>query len=118
MGIHDNDVIGILGQEAWDLILHEVTRGSIGKQKMADIALQLGDEVSGNHLRRGDHDEAEMREILTDCYRVKLFSFNPQQAIQVFIDVFGHATVKLRPLQQKLMELVPVSPRTAAATSM
>ena len=65
MGIHDNDVIAKIGKKAWDILLKEVTKGTIDHQKMTDFARQLGSKVGGNHSRRGNCDEAEMREVLT-----------------------------------------------------
>ena len=65
MGIHDKDVIAKIGEKAWDILLEEVVKGTIDHQKMTDFARQLGPKVGGNHSRRGNCDEAEMREVLT-----------------------------------------------------
>ena len=65
MGVHDKDVIAKIGKKAWDILLEEVSKGTIDHQIMTDFARQLGSKVGGNHSRRGNCDEAEMREVLT-----------------------------------------------------
>ena len=65
MGMHDSEVIQIIGDKAWDILLGEVSRGNIDDQKMLDFSRQLGPKIGGKHFRRGNCDEAEMRKILS-----------------------------------------------------
>jgi hypothetical protein len=59
MGKHDEEVIKIIGEEAWDLILEDVRRNKVDQDKMDDIAFRLHPTVGGNHDKRGGCSESE-----------------------------------------------------------
>lgn len=113
MGIHDSKVSEKLGREIVGALSTEVDRGSIGSQKMADLASQLNsdnnEKVSGNHLRRmekGDKcDQAELRNILSDWWQQSLFDMDKSEAIDKLTDIFDSDPVDVRPLAKRLREI-------------
>ena len=64
MESYDKDVINLLGEDVWDIVLYAVDVGKIDEQNMSDIAQKMSPSVYGNHKRRGGCDESEMRLIL------------------------------------------------------
>ena len=100
MGLYDREVKHHLGIGIWDEIMKEVRRGAIDDHSMRDIAALLGDKIQGNHLRRmqksNDYcDEVEMREILSDWYKLALFGYDSKTAIKELVKIFNDPSVNL-----------------------
>ena len=100
MGLYDREVKHHLGIGIWDEIMKEVRRGAIDDHSMRDIAALLGDKIQGNHLRRmqksNDYcDEVEMREILSDWYKLALFGYDSKTAIRELVKIFNDPSVNL-----------------------
>ena len=93
MGVHDKEVVAIIGQGTWDIIINSVKTGVINKQMLEDIAQSLGSSISGKHRWRMDttrpEGEAEMRAILTDWYEQDMHDFTTEKAVQRLVDVLG-----------------------------
>ena len=51
MGLNDEKVKGILGQEAWEILYSSVTSGELHALKMKETARKLHPSVGGNHQR-------------------------------------------------------------------
>ena len=111
MGLYDREVKQILGIGIWDAIMKEVRRGAIGDYHMRDIAALLGDEIRGNHIRRMNKnhrfcDEVEMREILSDWYKLDLFRYDSKRAIGELKKIFNHSSVNLPQMASVLEEVL------------
>ena len=119
MGVHDSDVLGVIGREAWDLILDNVRKGAIKPKKIVDIARHLGNEVGGGHAARiekgHDCDDSEMREVLSDWYQRELFQQKGKGdegkkiAMEKLTWIFEDKDVGLQFLAYDLQKLLPTS---------
>ena len=65
---YDKEVEEIIGEEAWDLLIKQVTEYNIEKKHLDDISSKLN--VGGPHRMRmdkgADSDDVEWRMILSD----------------------------------------------------
>ena len=105
MGIHDKRVQAILGENTVTKLLEAVRDDrEITGQKMKDIAQRLG--VGGRHRmrveQRGDTDDAEMREVLSDWYNKDLHRMDKATVVNKLVEIFEDPTIDLVPLAQRL----------------
>ena len=113
MGLNDEKVKGILGQEAWEILCSSVISGELHALKMKETARKLHPSVGGNHQRRTgptgrrDSDWHEMREVLSDWYQLELFEFESDRgwALQKLIAIFKSDAVELPNVARQLEKL-------------
>ena len=90
MGVYDRKVREKLGDTVLDLILDNVNQGIIDAQKMKDFAHKLSGSTFGKHklrTERGNCDEAEMREILSDWYNEEMYKIDSKAALDKIIGI-------------------------------
>lgn len=116
MAVHRKEVIGIIGQDTWDLIMDSVRSGRMSSQQIKDTAFCLGEQVGGKHKTRmdggGKSDDAEMREILSDWYEVDIFSLEgtedvKEKALEKLMSVFENKDINLQFLTFRLKTFLP-----------
>ena len=101
MGLNDEKVKAILGQEAWVILWSSVRSGELDALKMKEMARKLHPSVGGSHQRRTGPsgrrvpDWHEMREVLSDWYQQELFEFDQRSALQKLIAIFKSDAVEL-----------------------
>ena len=101
MGLNDEKVKEIIGEEVWDILHQSVTSGELEPLKMREVARKLHPTVGGAHLRRTgppqrrESDWHEMREILNDWYQQELFELSGELALGRLVDIFKSDAVKL-----------------------
>ena len=113
MGLNDEKVKAILGQQAWDILWNSVTNGPLVPLKMKETARMLHPAVGGSHQRRTgptgkrDSDWHEMREVLSDWYEQELFLFEDDKgkALEKLIAIFKSDAVELPRLAEELKKL-------------
>ena len=113
MGLNDEKVKAILGQQAWDILWNSVTSGTLNDLKMKDMAIKLHPTVGGSHQRRAgpngrrDSDWHEMREVLSDWYEQELFAFENDKgkALCKLITIFKSDALELPRIAEELKRL-------------
>ena len=117
MAVHRKEVIGIIGEDTWDLVMDSVRSGRMSSQQIKDTAFCLGKQVGGKHKLRmdagGKCDDAEMREILSDWYEVDIFSLEgtedaKEKALKKLMSVFENKDITLQFLTFKLNTFLPL----------
>ena len=112
MGLNDEKVKEIIGEEVWDILHQSVTSGELEPLKMREVARKLHPTVGGAHLRRTgptgkrESDWHEMREILNDWYQQELFEYAGEWALGRLVDIFNSEAVMLRPLAYRMEKLM------------
>ena len=114
MGLNDEKVKAILGQQAWDILWNSVTNGELDALKMKETARKLHSAVGGGHLQRTgpqgrrNSDWHEMREVLSQWYQQELFEFEDDRkwAMGKLISVFESDAVELPNIAGQLKKLL------------
>ena len=112
MGLNDEKVKAILGQEAWEILCESVRSGELDALKMKETARKLHPSVGGSHQRRTgpterrDSDWHEMREVLSDWYQLELFERDRESALQKLITIFKSHEVELPNIAGQLEKLL------------
>ena len=114
MGLNDEKVKAILGQETWDILWSSVTCGELDALKMKETARKLHPSVGGSHLQRTgptgrrDPDWHEMREVLSHWYQLELFEFEDDRewALPKLITIFKSDAVELPNIAGQLEKLL------------
>ena len=104
---HYPDVEHRLSKFVCETILETVDCATINSQNLSDIATELGERVSGNHIRRikDEHkpaDRAEMKCILRDWFSESMCDMDRQTALKRLIEIFESRNVDQRPLAKKI----------------
>ena len=87
--VFEDEAVEALGQESWDIVIGAAAKGQIRQAKMKDIASLLHPSVGGKHIWRMDRKPPdspgeEMREILSDWYRVFFLTGPPSNPENAF----------------------------------
>ena len=114
MGLYDEKVKAILGQEAWDILVEIVDSDVLDALKMKETARKLHPSVGGSHQRRTgpsgrrDPDWHEMREVLSDWYQQELYKFEDDKgkALEKLIAIFKSDAVKLPRIAEQLEKIL------------
>ena len=114
MGLYDEKVKAILGQEAWNILCEIVDSDVLDGLKMKETARKLHSSVGGSHVRRTgpterrDSDWHEMREVLSDWYQQELYKFEDDKgkALEKLIAIFKSDAVKLPYIAGQLEKLL------------
>ena len=113
MGLNDENVIAILSQEAWDILMDIVKSGELDPPKMKETARKLHPTIGGGHLQRtGSGGKRaswpELREILSHWYQLELFQHEDyrQWALERLIDIFKSDAVMLPKVAEQFKELL------------
>ena len=112
MGKYDNDVEGTLGKDVMKLILDDVKSGKMDQQQMKDFAQRLKpDSIGGKHITRGQADEAEMREILSDWWYLGDFhKMTREEAVKEIVQTLRDPAISLKPLATNIENLLSKKP--------
>ena len=113
MGLYDEEVKAVLGQEAWDILIKIVDSDVLDGLKMKETARKLHPSVGGSHQRRTgpsgrrDPDWHEMREVLSDWYQEELFEFedDKEKVLEKLIAIFNSDAVELPGIAGQLEKL-------------
>lgn len=111
MGLNDEKVRAILGQQAWDILWNSVTNGPLVSLKMKEMARMLHPSVGGSHQRRTgpqgrrNSDWHEMREVLSHWYQQQLFEFDNGKALGKLITIFKSDALELPRIAEELKRL-------------
>ena len=111
MGLYDEEVKAILGQEAWDILVEIVDSDVLDGLKMKETARKLHPTVGGGHLQRTgpagrrDSDWHEMREVLSHWYQMELYEFDGRKAVDKLVTILESDAVDLPNVAGQLKSL-------------
>ena len=111
MGLNDEKVKLILGDEAWEILRKSVTSGELDSLKMKETARKLHPTVGGSHLQRTgpagrrDSDWHEMREVLSHWYQMELYEFDGSKAVDKLVAILESDAVDLPNVAGQLKSL-------------